>query len=220
MDACRADGLTPVICSAYRTQEVQESLYQQEVGRYLDKGYDQDAAEAEAGKSVAVPGTSEHQTGLAIDLSNNAGLSDNFRNTEQGQWLLANCWNYGFILRYDNNKTALTAVAYEPWHYRYVGLPHSLIMRDHGWVLEEYMDALHKLPAGSYMEYADPANAEMVYRIYYTQDTTQEFADVINISSDNCGGYVITTHMHNVEDLLVAWSEMALRTPPIPLSLS
>lgn len=213
-------NLTLNTISGFRNYNVQKQLFNGKVAKRQHAGQSYKTAYNNTLLYTALPGTSEHQTGLAIDLSNNAGLSDNFRNTEQGQWLLANCWNYGFILRYDNNKTALTAVAYEPWHYRYVGLPHSLIMRDHGWVLEEYMDALHKLPAGSYMEYADPANAEMVYRIYYTQDTNQEFADVINISSDNCGGYVITTHMHNVEDLLVAWSEIALRTPPIPASLS
>ena len=68
MDTCRAEGLSPVICSAYRTQEYQERLYRAETERWLERGYSQSDAEEEAGKSVAVPGTSEHQLGLAVDI--------------------------------------------------------------------------------------------------------------------------------------------------------
>lgn len=82
------------------------------------------------------------------------------------------------------------------------------------------MDALHRLPEGACFEYADPTDAEMIYSVYYTKDATQDFTDIVNISSDNCGGYVITTRSHHVEELLVAWSEMALHTPPVPTSLS
>lgn len=206
--------------SGFRNYNVQKQLFNGKVANRQRAGQSYQTAYNNTLLYTALPGTSEHQTGLAIDVSNNAGLSSNFRSTEQGQWLLANCWDFGFILRYDLNKTSLTAVAYEPWHYRYVGLPHSLIIRDRGWVLEEYMAALQKLPAGECLEYADPTNAEMVYRIYYTQDTAQEFNDIINISSDNCGGYIITTHSHRLEDLLVAWSEIALHTPPVPAGLS
>lgn len=113
MDACRADGLTPVICSAYRTREFQESLYQQEVGRYLDEGYEQDAAEAEAGKSVAVPGTSEHQLGLAIDVVDidNQLLDESQEDTEVQKWLMAHSWEYGFILRYPTGKSEITGIS-------------------------------------------------------------------------------------------------------------
>lgn len=113
MDACRADGLNPVICSAYRTREVQESLYQQEVGRYLDEGYDQDAAEAEAGKSVAVSGTSEHQLGLAVDIVDidHQILDESQENTEVQKWLMAHSWEYGFILRYPTGKSEITGIS-------------------------------------------------------------------------------------------------------------
>ncbi|MCI8713501.1 MAG: M15 family metallopeptidase [Ruminococcus sp.] len=141
MDACRADGLTPVICSAYRTQEVQESLYQQEVGRYLDKGYDQDAAEAEAGKSVAVPGTSEHQLGLAVDIVDidHQLLDESQENTEVQKWLMAHSWEYGFILRYPTGKSEITGIIYEPWHYRYVGRDDAKQIHALGVCLEEYL---------------------------------------------------------------------------------
>jgi D-alanyl-D-alanine carboxypeptidase len=141
MDACRADGLTPVLCSAYRTREVQEDLYQQEVGRYLDKGYDRDAAEAEAGKSVAVPGTSEHQLGLAVDVVDidNQLLDESQEDTEVQKWLMAHSWEYGFILRYPTGKSEITGIIYEPWHYRYVGREDAKQIHDLGVCLEEYL---------------------------------------------------------------------------------
>ncbi len=214
-------NLTLNTISGYRNYNVQKQLFNGKVAGRQRAGQSYQTAFNNTLLYTAYPGTSEHQTGLAIDLSNNAGLSENFRGTEQGQWLLANCWDFGFILRYDADKTALTAIAYEPWHYRYVGLPHSLLMRDNDWVLEEYMDALHKLEPGEYLEYADPADAEMFYRVYYTLDTSDDFADIVNVSSDNCGGYIITTHSRRqVEDLLLAWANSALRTPLLPTSLS
>lgn len=206
--------------SGFRNYNVQKQLFNGKVAKRQRSGQSYTTAYNNTLLYTAYPGTSEHQTGLALDLSNNAGLSDNFRSTEQGQWLLAHCWEYGFILRYDANKTALTAIAYEPWHYRYVGLPHSLIMRDNSWVLEEYMDALHALQPDEYLEYADPADAEMIYRVFYTKDTAKDYADIVNISSDNCGGWIITTRSQGVEELLTAWSEIALREPPIPVNLS
>ena len=206
--------------SGFRNYKVQEQLFNSKVAGRQRSGQSYTTAYNNTLLYTAYPGTSEHQTGLAIDVSNNAGLSENFRSTEQGQWLLANCWDFGFILRYDENKTALTTIAYEPWHYRYVGLPHSLIIRDNNWVLEEYMSALQALPEGEYLEYADPANAEMTYRIFYTKDTTKNFADIINISSDNCGGWIITTHSHRIDELLTAWSEIALHELPVPTALS
>lgn len=141
MDACRADGLSPVICSAYRTREVQENLYQQEVGRYLDEGYEQDAAEAEAGKSVAVPGTSEHQLGLAVDIVDidHQLLDESQENTEVQKWLMAHSWEYGFILRYPTGKSEITGIIYEPWHYRYVGREDAERIHALGGCLEEYL---------------------------------------------------------------------------------
>lgn len=141
MDACRADGLNPVICSAYRTREVQESLYQQEVGRYLDEGYGQDAAEAEAGTSVALPGTSEHQLGLAVDIVDidHQILDESQENTEVQKWLMAHSWEYGFILRYPTGKSEITGIIYEPWHYRYVGREDAKQIHALGVCLEEYL---------------------------------------------------------------------------------
>lgn len=150
MDACRAEGLSPVICSAYRTQTDQESLYQAEVGRQLNAGYSQSDAEAEAGKVVAVPGTSEHQLGLAVDIVdvNNQLLDESQERTEVQKWLMEHSWEYGFILRYPNEKSEITGIIYEPWHYRYVGREDAEQIHSRGVCLEEYLQG-RTFPSGS-----------------------------------------------------------------------
>ena len=142
MDACRADGLSPVICSAYRTREKQERLYQAEVERWQDRGYSQDNAKAEAGKAVAIPGTSEHQLGLAVDIVdiNNQHLDETQESTEVQKWLMEHSWEYGFILRYPNEKSEITGIIYEPWHYRYVGREDAEQIHTLGVCLEEYLE--------------------------------------------------------------------------------
>lgn len=194
--------------SGYRDFYYQQRLFTSKLLGRQRAGQSYAAAYSNTLQYTALPGTSEHQTGLAIDLSSNSGLSDNFRNTMQGKWLLANCWDHGFILRYDEDKLHLTAIAYEPWHYRYVGLPHSLIIRDNGWVLEEYIDYLQK---NGEIEYPDPEDPSMLWRVYWTKDTAREFNGVQNISTDNAGGYIITTKNSLLDELLTAWAEEAIR---------
>ena len=123
MDACRAAGLSPVICSSYRTQEYQEGLFNNQVENLVAQGYSRAEAEKEAGTVVAVPGTSEHQLGLAVDIVDvNYQLLDRGQEeTEVQKWLMEHCWEYGFILRYPESKSEITGIIYEPWHYRYVG---------------------------------------------------------------------------------------------------
>lgn len=142
MDACRADGLSPVICSAYRTQEKQETLFQNKVNRLIAQGYTESEATVEAGKVVAVPGTSEHQLGLAVDIVdiNNQNLDESQEHTAVQKWLMAHSWEYGFILRYPNGKSELTGITYEPWHYRYVGREDAAQIHALGVCLEEYLD--------------------------------------------------------------------------------
>lgn len=141
MDACRADGLSPVICSAYRTWEKQKSLFQNKVSQLLAQGYSEVEAAVEAGKEVAVPGTSEHQLGLAVDIVdiNNQLLDKSQENTVVQKWLMEHSWEYGFILRYPNDKSSITGIIYEPWHYRYVGLKAAKEIHEQGIYLEEYL---------------------------------------------------------------------------------
>ena len=144
MDACRAAGLSPVICSAYRTQEYQEKLFQNKVSRLMAQGYSETDATAEAGKSVAVPGTSEHQLGLALDIVdiNNQHLDESQESTAVQKWLMEHCWEYGFILRYPNDKSEITGIIYEPWHYRYVGREDAEQIHSLGVCLEEYLEGV------------------------------------------------------------------------------
>lgn len=143
MDDCRAAGLNPLICSSYRTMDKQKKLYKNKVGEYLAQGYSQEDAEAAAGEVVAVPGTSEHQLGLALDIVDvaNQVLDERQENTEVQKWLMKNSWKYGFILRYPTDKSDITGISYEPWHYRYVGKEAAKEIYEAGICLEEYLNA-------------------------------------------------------------------------------
>lgn len=137
-------GLSPLICSSYRSQERQQELYDNKVQRVMDEGVSLEAAQAEAARWVALPGTSEHQTGLAVDIVSlsNQMLDETQESTPEFQWLAENAWKYGFILRYPNDKSEKTGIAYEPWHFRFVGKEAAEEMHDLGLCLEEYLESL------------------------------------------------------------------------------
>ena len=141
MDAARAAGLQPVICSSCRGWDTQERLFEAEVRNWLGRGYIQQEAEKRAAQWVARPGTSEHQTGLAVDIVDLSYqiLDEGQERTPVQQWLMAHCAEYGFILRYPTGKSALTGVEYEPWHYRYVGEAAAREIMAGGLCLEEYL---------------------------------------------------------------------------------
>ena len=141
INACKAAGYSPVNCSSYRAQETQQSLYDNKVQRLISSGMSEDEAKAEAAKAVAIPGTSEHQLGLAVDLvdANMQDLTSAQESTETQKWLMANSWRYGFIHRYPNGKTDITGIIYEPWHYRYVGKDAAQEIFNRDITLEEYL---------------------------------------------------------------------------------
>lgn len=145
MDDMRAEGLSPLICSSYRTTEKQQTLYSNQVNAYLAQGYPQQKAEEEAGKWVAVPNTSEHQTGLAVDIVDISYqiLDEKQEDTAVQKWLMENSWKYGYILRYPNEKSEITGIYYEPWHYRYVGKEAAEEIYEQGVCLEEYLGVLN-----------------------------------------------------------------------------
>lgn len=142
--AMESYGLSPVVCSAYRTWENQEDLFRNRVQRFLDEGVSPEEAETLAAGRVARPGTSEHQLGLAADIvsAEYQLLVEEQENTPEQQWLLAHCAEYGFILRYPREKTSLTGIDYEPWHYRYVGEEVAEEITEKGLCLEEYLEQL------------------------------------------------------------------------------
>lgn len=143
LNDCRASGASPLICSAFRTQEMQESLFANTLDSFLAQGYGADEARKLAARDTAVPGTSEHQLGLAVDIvdASYQQLNDAQERTAAQLWLTENSWRYGFILRYPNDKTDVTGIIYEPWHYRYVGKEYAKDIYEKGVCLEEYLSA-------------------------------------------------------------------------------
>lgn len=143
---CEAAGFDPYVCSAYRTQADQQYLFNRKVNYYLDLDYDREEAEKLAATVVAIPGTSEHQLGLAVDIIdvNYPYLTDEQADTETQQWLMAHSWEYGFILRYPEDSTDITGIIWEPWHYRYVGTEVAAEVYALGVTLEEYLGFTHE----------------------------------------------------------------------------
>ena len=141
LEDCRAAGGTPIVCSSYRPHEKQVTLFENQVKPLMAAGMTREEAEKEAGTVVAVPGTSEHELGLAVDIcdTNNQLLDTSQADTPTQKWLMAHCYDYGFILRYPEDKVDVTGIIYEPWHYRYVGAEAAARIRDRGICLEEYL---------------------------------------------------------------------------------
>ena len=142
LDDCRAAGGQPVVCSSYRSHAKQVVLFDDQVKGLMAKGMKKQDAEAQAGTEVAVPGTSEHELGLAVDICDYKyqNLDDAQADTVTQKWLINHCWEYGFILRYPKNKTGITGIIYEPWHYRYVGKEAAKEITEKGICLEEYLE--------------------------------------------------------------------------------
>lgn len=134
LTACREAGHSPSIISAYRTRETQQYLYDNTANK----------------NDTAVPGHSEHECGLAIDIidADSAGWADPLIDEQETMaaqiWLMENCQNYGFILRYPKDKEDITGIIYEPWHYRYVGKEHAEKIMAEKICLEEYLGRTEK----------------------------------------------------------------------------
>lgn len=135
-DAMRAEGVYPVVRSGYRSYEEQEEVMQERIQRYMDNGMSQEDAKAKAETEVALPGTSEHQLGFGVDI-NADGV--NSYGDEVYNWLYDNAHKYGFVKRYPEDKTDITGIINEPWHYRYVGINAAAEMKASGQCLEEYL---------------------------------------------------------------------------------
>ena len=144
MQDCRAEKAGfPMICSAYRTQEFQQELFDNKVVRVMQENWWCSLEEAEelAAAEVAYPGTSEHQLGLAADIIDETFpyLSEWQETTGTQQWLKEHAADYGFILRYPPGTSEITGIIYEPWHYRYVGEKFAHEISSRGITLEEYV---------------------------------------------------------------------------------
>jgi D-alanyl-D-alanine carboxypeptidase len=141
-EAAKADGITGwQISAGYRSYNYQQQLFQDKVDEYIAQGKSKADAVAATKLTVADPGTSEHHTGLAFDIT---VANTIFKGTKQQIWLNKHCWDYGFIIRYQEGKEKITGFVAECWHIRYVGVQHSTVMRDHDWCLEEYIEEMTK----------------------------------------------------------------------------
>lgn len=134
-------GLNLIVISSYRSMSRQIELYDAEVEKQknLHPNYTDEEAKAAAGKNVAIPGTSEHQLGLAVDFNT---VVTNFENSDEYKWLKEHAADYGFVNRYPKDKVSITGINYEPWHWRYVGETHAKKINELGFCLEEYIEYL------------------------------------------------------------------------------
>ena len=174
MEAARKDGLIHFsVNSGFRDFDEQAKLYK------------------EMGASYALPpGYSEHNLGLSIDVGSTLMKMES---APEGKWMAENAWKYGFILRYPKDKTNITGIEFEPWHFRYVGLPHSAIMKEKNFVLEEYIDYLKKEKA------VKTTIGEIEYYItYHPVSETLEIVEPIlsqyEISGNNVDGVIVTRY--------------------------
>lgn len=154
VQAARKEGVYVYVTSSYRSMDKQISLHEAKIEEGVMMGYSYVAAKERAAEVVAVPGTSEHQAGLALDFvsSEYRRLDEKQENTKGFQWLKEHCYDYGFILRYPNGKTESTGIIYEPWHFRYVGLKAAKEIKASGQTLEEYLGAI-PIADGTPVEY-------------------------------------------------------------------
>lgn len=140
MDDARAKGWNPLICSSYRTTSYQQQLFDNRVQRMKNQGMSEKEAIKDTEKWIAIPGTSEHETGLAVDIVTveNQNLDNSQLNSACQKWMMEHCYDYGFILRYPEDKVSITGIDFEPWHYRYVGYDIAQYIKQQGICLEEY----------------------------------------------------------------------------------
>ena len=135
-EAALLDGITLTPVSGYRSVARQKRNFENYIAAYQKQGLSKADAAVKASQIVLLPGTSEHNAGLAMDI---CSLEVSFENTEEFRWLDAHAHEYGFIMRYPKDKTHVTKITYEPWHYRYVGVEVATELKNNGMVLEEYL---------------------------------------------------------------------------------
>lgn len=142
--AAKEDGVNLIVCSPYRDMARQEYLFDRKMKSFIRSGMSYMDAYKTASITVTVPGASEHQIGLAVDIISDtySALDIGFADTPAGQWLAEHSCEYGFILRYPLGKEEITGIQYEPWHFRYVGVDAARIITEDGITLEEFVENL------------------------------------------------------------------------------
>ena len=141
LDDARAEGIDIGVWSPYRSYATQKWLFEKQVQKQINNGVPKENAEEVAATIVARPGTSEHNTGLALDIN---CANHSFKETKAYKWLQENAENYGFVMRYAEDKQEKTGVIYESWHWRFVGVKAAHEINDLGMCLEEYVEYKNK----------------------------------------------------------------------------
>lgn len=144
IEGAKKEGVSLMVCSGCRDYNRQTVLFDKKIRRYMGNGMSYFDAYSIASQAVTIPGKSEHQIGLALDIitNNYSSLDEGFANTAAGKWLAAHCDEYGFILRYPLGKENITGIEYEPWHFRYVGQEAAASIMEQGITLEEYVEQI------------------------------------------------------------------------------
>lgn len=215
--AMAAAGLTDIYGqSGYRSYDTQKTLNNRKINNYRSLGYGGEQATELACTVVAAPGASEHQSGLAIDFTTSANggtLTGDFAKSPVGQWLAANSWKYGFVLRYPPGKENITGYIYEPWHFRYVGEVHAEYMYKKDLCLEEYYTLLAKERVITYT-----AENQTPYAIYYSvyNNGANLGGGLISMSrayADSELNFVIVASIPDIDlfDIVGNWAEQYIR---------
>ena len=188
MDAFQAQGGSKSVnvVAGFRTKDFQQHLFEQSA--------EQNGLE-HARQFVAQPGGSEHHTGLVVDFSilNADGSSAEYQGVGEYAWINENCQNYGWVVRYDMNKVAMTGISTEPWHFRYVGVPHATVMVQENLCLEEYIDYLRQFPFdGEHLTAACAGGTE--WEIWYCEGSEAYVPDsgTYTVSGNNVDGIIVT----------------------------
>jgi D-alanyl-D-alanine carboxypeptidase len=142
LHAAGTEGYDYWIASAYRSRERQQELVDEDVSALMQKGFSYEDALEETLRETMPAGYSEHETGLALDIlcSGNTAMDVSQADEPGNQWLMQHCQEYGFILRYPEDKVSVTEIDYEPWHFRYVGKEAARYITEHGLTLEEFVE--------------------------------------------------------------------------------
>ena len=142
-DDARANGILPVVLTSYRTYEDQKNMLMKKYRRYKDKGMSKEEAQAAALQVAAYPGFSEHQLGLAVDID--SADTERCSNDKVWDWMKRHCQDYGFIWRYPGQKSDITGITNESWHFRYVGVEAATYIMQNQLCLEEYLEQVYGL---------------------------------------------------------------------------
>lgn len=138
------DGMAVLPLSAYRTYDEQTMIFNYNVQLHTEEGMTPEEAREYTEGFVSIPGTSEHQYGRSIDVTIDGTTNHSFHETEHGQWLIDHAHEFGFVIRYPEDKVEITGINYEPWHLRWVGVEHAVFMTRHNLCLEEYVELIQK----------------------------------------------------------------------------